>query len=376
VTGPASARALVAYADGPSAPRTSPGEVLRVAGLGDRPHEVLLGLTVERHPWLDDPELVGTAVLAGYALARPVADGRLTALGVRLSAVPSLLAERPPDVGVIAAVRRGDGFAFAGSVGWGDVLARTARRLVLEVDEHGVDLGGPVIDGQVVAVIARPDEEPGVAAQRPADEIDLRIGALVASLVPPEATLQFGPGGIGAGIARALDRPVRIRSGLLTDAMAELHPRGLLAGPAIAAYTWGGAPIRALAAAGMVDLRSVTDTNDSSAVAATPRFVACNTALQVGLDGAVNIERIGGRTITGIGGHADFCAGASRSAGGISVIAVRSHAADGSPTIVERPEVVSTPRCDVDVVVTEHGIADLRGRTDAERTTLLRSIAG
>jgi acyl-CoA hydrolase len=157
--------------------------------------------------------------------------------------------------------------------------------------------------------------------------------------------------------------------------MAALHDRGLLLSPVVAAYTWGGEPIDRLAAAGMLQLAPVSETNDSSAVAATRRFVACNTAIQVGLDGSVNIERIGERVITGIGGHSDFCAGASRSIGGLSVIAVRSAAADGTSTIVERVDVVSTPRSDVDIVVTEHGIADLRAVTDRERAQRLRAIA-
>ena len=249
-------------------------------------------------------------------------------------------------------------------------MAATAGCVVLEVDDAGRDLGGPAITGNIVAVCRRPGSDPVPVPQRAADDIDRRIGELVASLVPDDATLQFGPGGIGEGIASSLRSPVRIRSGLLTDAMATLHDRGLLLAPAVAAYTWGGEPIQRLAAAGMLRLAPVSETNDSSAVAATPRFVACNTAIQVGLDGAVNIERIGDRVITGIGGHSDFCAGASRSIGGLSVIAVRSTAADGTPTIVERLDVVSTPRSDVDIVVTEHGIADLRGLTDGERCAI------
>jgi acyl-CoA hydrolase len=371
---PAAGARLVAYADGPAAARIAPAEALAAAGLTGRP-EVLLGLTVERHAWLDDPDLRGTAVLPGYALARAVADGRLTPLAVRLTAMPSLLAERPSDVGVIAAVRRGGGYAFAGSVGWGPELAATARHVVLEVDDAGRDLGGPEVAGNIVAVLSRPGSDPVPVPQRAADDVDRRIGELVASLVPDDATLQFGPGGIGEGIASSLRGPVRIRSGLLTDAMATLHDRGLLLAPAMAAYTWGGEPIERLAGAGMLRLAPVSETNDSSAVAATPRFVACNTAIQVGLDGAVNIERIGERVITGIGGHSDFCAGASRSVGGLSVIAVRSTAADGTPTIVERLDVVSTPRSDVDIVVTEHGIADLRGLTDRDRAQRLQAIA-
>jgi hypothetical protein len=370
---PAAGARLVAYADGPASARISPAGALSAAELDGMP-EVLLGLTTERHPWLDDPLLRGTTVLPGYALSRAVADGRLTPIAARLTGVPPLLAERPPDVGVIAVVRRGAAFAFAGSVGWGPELAATARHLVLEVDEHGIDLGGPTVDGNVVAVLPRQGATPAPVPQRLADDVDRRIGELVASLVPDDATLQFGPGGIGEGIASSLQRPVHIRSGLLTDAMASLHGRGLLLAPAVAAYTWGGAPIERLAAAGMLRLAPVSLTNDSSAVAAVPRFVACNTAIQVGLDGAVNVERIGDRVITGIGGHSDFCAGASRSVGGLSVIAVRSTAADGTPTIVEHVDVVSTPRSDVDIVVTEHGIADLRGLTDNQRAERLIAI--
>ena len=336
---------------------------------------VLLGLTVERHRWLDDPHLRGLAVLPGYAVSGAVADGRLIPLAVRLTALPSMLADRPPDVGVVAVVRRRTGFGYAGSVGWGPALCTHARRLVLELDEQAPDLGGPDVEGNVVAVVPRPAGAAVVVPQRPADEVDLRIGAMVASLVPEDATIQFGPGGIGEGIARALDRPVHIRSGLVTDAMAGLHARRLLLSPATAAYTWGGDAIVELAGAGMLRLTSVAETNDISAIAATARFVACNTAIQVGLDGSVNIERIGDRVITGIGGHSDFCAGASRSAGGLSIIAVRSAASDGSPTIVDTVDVVSTPRSDIDIVVTEHGIADLRSISDKQRASRLRAIA-
>ena len=101
---------------------------------------------------------------------------------------------------------------------------------------------------------------------------------------------------LGAGAQRddreSADRPVHIWSGLVTDETAALHGRGLLLGPVVAAYTWGGEPIRALAAAGLLRLRSSTITHDLSRLSATPRFVSCNTALQVGLDGSVNLSLI------------------------------------------------------------------------------------
>lgn len=367
--------ATIAYADGPSAPRIRPDVAARLAGLGDGPHDVLLGWTLERHPWLADPGVRGRTVLAGYGVADAVADGRIVALPIRLSAVPTLLRREPPAVGVVAGVRRGDGFAFSGSVGWGDVLAAVARRVVVEIDDQAVDLGGPAIAGNVVAEVARPHGAGEPAGSRAADDTDLSIGALVASLVPDGATLQFGPGGVGEGIARAIDRPVGIWSGLCTEAMAALLPRGLLREPVVAAYTQGGAAIRELAAAGMLELTSTTVTHDISRLSAIPRLVGCNTALQVGLDGSVNVERVGGRVIAAIGGHADFCAGASRSDGGISVVALRACDRLGGSAIVPRVEVVSTQRSDVEVVVTEHGVADLRGLDDAGRAARLVDVA-
>ena len=365
----------IVYADGPSSARVGPADVLAAAGRSG-PTDVLLGWTIERHPWIDDPEFRGSTVLAGYGLGRAVNEGRVTALPVRLSAVAPRLTADPPDIGVIAAVRRGSGFAFSGAIGWGDVLARVATDVVLEIDEHGTDLGGPPIEGSIVATLERPAAAATPpAASRPADEIDLRIGGLVASLVPGDATLQFGPGGVGEGIARALDRPGRIWSGLCTDAMASLHQRGLLSAPAVAAYTWGGDPIRSLAADGMLELTSTTITHDISRLSAIARFVGCNTALQVGLDGSVNVERVGGRVIAAVGGHSDFCAGASRSPGGLSIVAMRSTSASGTSTIVDRVDVVSTQRSDIDVVITEHGIADLRRVSDEQRAQRLVAIA-
>jgi acyl-CoA hydrolase len=121
-------------------------------------------------------------------------------------------------------------------------------------------------------------------------------------------------------------------------------------------------------------LRDIAYTHDITAISCTPRFVAVNTALQVGLDGAVNVERVDGRLVSGPGGQPDFAAGASRSVGGLSVVGLPSASGPRS-NIVVVPEAVSTPRSDVDVVVTEHGVADLRGCSDAERAVRMIAIA-
>lgn len=366
---------VIAYADGLDSPRSAP-DVIAVAAGADE-HEVLLGWTPEDREWLASPTLRGRTVLAGYALGTAVADGRLAYIPARLSALPRLVAGAlRPDVAVVTGVRRGRDLVFGASAGWGPAVARAARRgVVVEVDPDGADLGGPPIPGTVLATVERPSYDTPLPVPRRPDDVDLAVGRNVVSVLPEEPTLQLGPGGIAEAIVAGIERPVRVWSGLVTDAMAELDERGLLSGSITAAYAWGGKPVAELAAAGKLRLVPVEETHDLTRVSAIDRFVGCNTALQVGLDGAVNVERVGGRYVAGIGGHADFCAAAVRSAGGVSVIALRSTTGRGASTIVPTVEVVSTPRCDVEVVVTEHGVADLRGVDDDERARRLLAIA-
>ncbi|MEZ5298682.1 MAG: hypothetical protein R2697_21095 [Ilumatobacteraceae bacterium] len=227
----------IVYADGPSAPRCPPSVVLEAAALDADPRRahVLLGWTPEPLPWIDDPDFRADTVLPGYGLSRAVRDGRVTPLPVRLSGVSTLLHDRPPHVAVVPGVRRGDDYAFAGSVGWGDVAAAVAQRVVVEVDETAPDLGAPMIPGHIVATVRRDDPQPPVSLREP-DDIDRRIAAHVVELLPHDATVQFGLGAVPDAIAASIDRPVRIWSGLVTDAMAGLHARGLLAAPAVAVH--------------------------------------------------------------------------------------------------------------------------------------------
>lgn len=364
---------IVAYADGADAPRSSPEAVL--GGNVESPH-LLLGWMPEDRPWLHSSDLRGWTIMAGYALGSAIDDGRLRYLPIRLSAVPRLLRDSfVPDVAVVTAVRRGDDLVFGSSVGWGPALVRTARSLIVEIDEEGADLGGPPITGPIAATVSRPPSTVTVPLPRRPDDLDREVGRHVASMLPGEATLQVGPGGIADAVLDSLEQPVRIASGLVSDAVAALEDRGLLVGRAEAAYAWGGAPLRRLADAGKLVLLPIEQTHDLTAISARERFVACNTALEVGLDGSVNVEVVGGRRIAGIGGHADFAAAAARSPGGMSIIALRSTTKRGRSTIVAQVPVVSTPRCDVDLVVTEHGVADLRGVDDAERSDRLIAIA-
>ena len=119
---------------------------------------------------------------------------------------------------------------------------------------------------------------------------------------------------------------------------------------------------------------STERSHDIDRLAGLEQFTAVNSALEVGLDGAVNVEVLDGRPVAGVGGHADFCAAAARSDGGLSVVALTA-TRRGRSTIVSTVEQVSTPGRDVHVVVTEFGVADLRGADTAERRRRLVAVA-
>jgi hypothetical protein len=360
-------------ADGPDGPLPDPAPLAAAGGVEDP--EVLLGWVVRTPSWLTGSTLPVTTLLTGAGTRAAVAGGRVRPLAPRLSAIPSLLAGRlRPALAVVGAHEDGPGrWRLAHSPGFAAAAARHSGSVVVERWPGPAQPGRPPVEGNVVHVVDRVEPPDAPPDNRPGPEHH-RIGALVAELIPADATIQWGPGVVGASVVAALRQPVRVRSGLVTDELVALDRAGFLVGAAEAAYLWGGPDLRQLVSAGRLRLRGIGYTHDLSAISAIDRFVAVNTALQVGLDGAVNVEQVGGRVVAGPGGHPDFCAGASRSPGGLSIIALPA-TAGGRSTIVVRPDVVSTPRCDVDVVVTEHGIADLRYLGDRERAGVLISVA-
>ncbi len=367
----------MAVADGPGAPWTTPWEAC-VDPAASEPVSLLVGWMVEPSPWLDKlstrPAGSVSSVHAGRELTAAINAGRVRYVPVRLSAVPRLLSGRfRPDVAVVSGRPVAGGYVFGAAVGWAYAAARCARSVVVELNPEAPPYDAPTIPGHVVSVVESP-RPPALARLRPPDPAELVIAELVASLVPARATIQYGPGSGAEAIIDALQVPVHVHSGSVNDALVRLACRGLLAGRAEAAYAWGTASLAQLSSSGDLRLLPVEATHSAGRLAATPRFVAINTALEVGLDGSVNIERIGGRLVSGIGGHSDFCGGAARSDGGLSIIAVAA-TRHGASTIVPRPEVVSTPRSDIDIVVTEHGIADLRGLDDEGRRSRLLAVA-
>ncbi|MEX3822364.1 acetyl-CoA hydrolase/transferase C-terminal domain-containing protein, partial [Paraburkholderia sp. BR14262] len=116
-------------------------------------------------------------------------------------------------------------------------------------------------------------------------------------------------------------------------------------------------------------------THDIDVLGSLDRFVAINSALEVDLTGQVNAEAAGGRYVGAVGGALDFMRGAARSHGGVAIVALAASTRHGSRIVARLSGPVSTPRSDAAVIVTEHGVADLRGLTLAQRTERMLAIA-
>ncbi|MFI5347227.1 MAG: GNAT family N-acetyltransferase [Elusimicrobiota bacterium] len=216
------------------------------------------------------------------------------------------------------------------------------------------------------------------------------IGRHCAALVEDGATLQMGIGAIPDGVLAALKEKndLGVHTEMFSDGVLDLLERGVINGSrktlrrrkVVTSFCMGS---RRLYAAVHEDSRfeflPSDYVNDPFVIAQNERMVSINSALQVDLTGQVCADSIGPRFYSGFGGQVDFIRGASRAKGGKAVIALPSTAKGGTisrvaPTLDPGAGVVTT-RADVDYVVTEWGIASLKGRTVRERALALISVA-
>jgi hypothetical protein len=336
---------------------------------------LILGWVPRADPGLDLTAFADVRTfMPGWGLRRATDAGLVSFAPVRMSAVPALLhGPWRPDLLVATVVPADSGFQFGSEVSW-QRAAIGAGAIVAGVVSFGAphaDAGSPLQAGQVL-VVGETSEPPGVlpvAVPGPAYEA---IARLIAPLIAPGARLQVGPSPVATALLGELTVPVRLDSGLLPEGAVDLDERGLLAAEPVAAYLAGGPRLYEWAD-GRPVLHPIEYTHDLGRLSADPLF-AVNTAVEIDLDGQVNVEGTATSALGGLGGHPDYTAAAARSVGGLSIIAVPT-AHDGQPTRVTRlSRPVSTPTHDVDVVVTERGLADLRGLSRPERYKALTRL--
>lgn len=377
--------ARVALADGSGSPRAAYRALSRVARERGDLRLVTGWLPVPT----DDLDLAAFAevrtVMPGWGLRAGAEGGLVRTVPARFSALPALLAgPLRPDLLVASLAPGPDGPALGSEASWmaGVVAAGVPVAAVVD-DRLPRAAATPPVPPAALTVLDRRDEGPHEVASgtpRPEHEaIGAHVAALLAGLDRPR--LQWSPGQLGHAVVRAVidaGRPVRVDSGLLGDGVVDLDEAGLLVGDPVATYLVGTRRLHdwadARGRAGRPVLHGVEHTHDPGRMVAGPPLVAVNTAVEIDRDGQVNVEGTARTTVGGIGGHPDYAEAAARSVHGLSIVAVASRHRD-RPTLVDalsRP--VSTGAHDVDVVVTEHGTADLRGRDRDERRAALRAL--
>ncbi len=221
-------------------------------------------------------------------------------------------------------------------------------------------------------------------------DMHIKIGQYIAELIPDGATMQMGIGAIPDAVLKFLqdkrDLGVHtelfsdsvidlVESGVLTNARKTLHPGKITAGFMIGThrlYQWAhDNPL--------IELHRTEYVNDPFVIAQNDRQVAINSAIEVDLTGQVCADSIGPKLYSGVGGQLDFIYGASRSDGGVPIIALPSTVkGKGISRIVpmlKQGAGVVTSRYHVHYVVTEYGVADLYGKTIRERAKALIDIA-
>ena len=291
------------------------------------------------------------------------------------------------------------GYFTTGTVGMSNrMMVENADIVILEIDENMPrTFGNTYIHVSEASCVYQGPNEMFYMPERPQSELDLKIGQFVADLIEDESTLQLGIGGIPNAVAAALKdkHNLGVHTEMLSDSLIDLYRAGVVTNAAktlhkdkmVTAFSFGSK-----AAYDFLDNNpnvlhlEVGYTNDPAVIRQNRKMVSVNTTLQVDLTGQCASESIGTLQLSGTGGQTETASGARQSEGGKSIIALHSTAnvknADGerervSTIVPTQPAgmAISLMRADVDFVVTEYGVASLRGASVRDRAMELISIA-
>jgi acetyl-CoA hydrolase len=407
---------------------TTPDEAVKVVQSGNRifltgnvsvPKTALAAL-VRRAPELHDVEIcqaltVGPAdyvapemeghlrvntMFISANVRKAVQDGRADFTPVLLSEFPLLFKNHvlPVDVAMIHVSPPDEhGFCSLGvEVGLTKSAAEAARLIIAEVNEQMPrTLGDSFIHVSRlnhIIPVDYPISEMHMAEEGDS-EITEKIAGYCAELIPDGATMQMGIGAIPDAVLKYLfhkkDLGIHselfaegvidlVEAGVVTSARKSIHVGKIVAGFILGSkrlYDWvDDNPL--------IELHRTEYVNDPFVIAQNDRMVAINSAIEIDLTGQVCADSIGPKMYSGVGGQLDFIYGASRSKGGVPIIAMPSTSVlrDGTvltkitPMLKQGAGVVTT-RNHIRFVVTEYGVAELYGKTIRQRAQSLINIA-
>jgi 4-hydroxybutyrate CoA-transferase len=383
------------------------------------PQKVLAAL-VEYAPKLTNVEIVQVLTIGGADYVSPAMEGHVRVNSMFISAnirkavqegradfTPILLSEFPLlfkqnimslDVALIQVSPPDEhGFCSLGvEVGPTKTPAEMAKVVIAEVNEQMPrTLGDSFIHiGRInhIVPVNYPIPELAMAEEGESETIE-KIAGDIAELIPDGATMQLGIGAIPDAVLKYLynkkDLGIHtelfsdgvidlVNAGVLTNARKTLHPGKIVSGFLMGSkrlYDWvDDNP--------MIELHRTEYVNDPFIIAQNERMVAINSAIEVDLTGQVCADSIGPKLYSGAGGQLDFIYGASRSKGGVPIIALPSTVTlkDGKVMskighMLKQGAGVVTTRNHVRYIVTEYGVAELYGKTIRERAKALIGIA-
>lgn len=322
-------------------------------------------------------------------------EGRVDFLPIHYSGIPPVFSPAGPapiDVALIqvAPSDRNGRFSLGASTSLNYPLAKGAKRIVAEVNEQAPRTYGPCsFAADEIDFLVETSHPLIPYPEARISEVEKRIAALTADLVPDGSTLQIGIGNLPGAILQLLEgkKDLGIHSGMLSDGIVDLVAKGVInnrkknlyRGKLVAGELIGSEKLFRFAHENKaVEMHPAEVTHNPRLIGQLENFVAVNSTVEIDLSGQMNGEFLGGSQISGVAGLFDFIQGAFYS-GGKSITVLTATAGRGKVSRVVsafgKGTVVTTPRYLADTAVTEFGVAPLRGKTLRQRAEALIAIA-
>lgn len=316
-------------------------------------------------------------------------------LGDRLDILPLAYSELAPCIGketpvVLLSVAPGsdaEHFSYGAAGDYTADLISRARLVIAEVNSNMPRTGtGKELRRSQIDILCRSHHNPLEPNAARIGEAEEAIARSCAALIEDGSTLQIGLGAVPSAVLRLLTqhKDIGIHSGLIGDETLLLAESGALTnaqkpidtGVSVAGILIGSQKLMRWADRNpALAIKPTSYTHNPSLLASIDRLVAINSAVEVDLTGQVNAEVAGGRYVGAVGGAGAFLRGAHASRGGLPIIALPATAGSASRIVASLSGPVSTPRADAGLIITEHGVADLRGLSLRRRRDAMLSIA-
>ena len=321
--------------------------------------------------------------------------GKTELIPSQFSEIPNIVHEREPDPVLIATVSPMDEdgyFSLGVGVSYFGSQIEHAKKIIIEVNEtmpYTYGIKNHIHISQVDALVENNHPIPS-APEPKLNEKDKKIGSIIADMIHDGDTIQVGIGAIPNAVMNNLKdkKNLGLHSEMFTSKAQLLHEEGVLVntkkqnfkGVSIATFAFGPSEMYEFMDHNSDILMVPSDlSNGQKYIAENNNFVSINSSVEIDFLGQVSSERIGDTYYSSTGGQADFAKAVNLSKNGRGIIAMYSTAAkDKISTIVPKLHAgapTTTHKNDVDMVITEYGIAHLKNKTISERVEALISIA-